>query len=335
MGSTSVEKTEDELHNENDEILREQHDNGEASRSSRASQRCHLRSSRHLPHLHSLLLGFQTSLAHNFRRTLTEMASEGGGKSFARRDRLREIEVKVQKWWEEKDVFTSEPGDKPPQPGAGMANAGNLKKAHDLFDQLPLRESLPKRDVNVHKPFDEMLERDVQELFSIMREKTTPSSFPSSKNSCSLVHVYPRSIPSFVPISNHKDSAVSRSPIFMTEEHNNLASSSTRLGWKPTSDSFTFGSFRSKGALSAPGLRTNGLHQRPFLQRTLSKWLLEIISPLLPIILRNGEDLRHHLLVVNSLVEIFPSSSASPFSPPSISNFTGTQFSSYAHRDGK
>nr|KYP67153.1 Leucyl-tRNA synthetase, cytoplasmic [Cajanus cajan] len=44
------------------------------------------------------------------------MASEGG-KSFARRDRLREIESKVQKWWEEKEVFRAEPGEKPPSPG--------------------------------------------------------------------------------------------------------------------------------------------------------------------------------------------------------------------------
>ncbi|MED6176283.1 hypothetical protein PIB30_086621 [Stylosanthes scabra] len=46
------------------------------------------------------------------------MAAEPeSGKSFARRDRLREIEVKVQKWWQENDVFRSEPGEKPPQPG--------------------------------------------------------------------------------------------------------------------------------------------------------------------------------------------------------------------------
>ena len=45
------------------------------------------------------------------------MASEGGNKSFARRDRLREIESNVQKWWEEKDVFRAEPGEKPPSPG--------------------------------------------------------------------------------------------------------------------------------------------------------------------------------------------------------------------------
>ncbi|KAI4315242.1 hypothetical protein L6164_028072 [Bauhinia variegata] len=44
------------------------------------------------------------------------MATEGG-KSFARRDRLREIEVKVQKWWEEDDVFRAEPCTKPPEPG--------------------------------------------------------------------------------------------------------------------------------------------------------------------------------------------------------------------------
>ncbi|GAU23734.1 hypothetical protein TSUD_128380 [Trifolium subterraneum] len=44
------------------------------------------------------------------------MATEGA-KSFVRRDRLREIESKVQKWWEEKEVFKSEPGDKPPESG--------------------------------------------------------------------------------------------------------------------------------------------------------------------------------------------------------------------------
>lgn len=47
---------------------------------------------------------------------ISDMASDGG-KKFARRDRLREIEVKVQQWWEEKQVFKSEPGDKPPEPG--------------------------------------------------------------------------------------------------------------------------------------------------------------------------------------------------------------------------
>ena len=44
------------------------------------------------------------------------MASEDG-KSFARWDKLREIEVKVQKWWDEKDIFKAEPWEKPPSPG--------------------------------------------------------------------------------------------------------------------------------------------------------------------------------------------------------------------------
>ncbi|XP_057429690.1 leucine--tRNA ligase, cytoplasmic-like [Lotus japonicus] len=44
-------------------------------------------------------------------------ASDGGGKSTARRDHLREIEVKVQKWWEDSNVFAAEPGDAPPKPG--------------------------------------------------------------------------------------------------------------------------------------------------------------------------------------------------------------------------
>ncbi|XP_019423387.1 PREDICTED: leucine--tRNA ligase, cytoplasmic-like isoform X2 [Lupinus angustifolius] len=62
------------------------------------------------------ILSLQTSLSHRFIRHFTDMASEGG-KSFARRDRLREIEAKVQVWWEESDIFRSEPGDKPPEPG--------------------------------------------------------------------------------------------------------------------------------------------------------------------------------------------------------------------------
>ncbi|XP_054824535.1 leucine--tRNA ligase, cytoplasmic isoform X2 [Prosopis cineraria] len=49
-------------------------------------------------------------------RQITSMATESG-KSFARRDRLREIEVMVRKWWEEKDVFRAEPCEKPPEPG--------------------------------------------------------------------------------------------------------------------------------------------------------------------------------------------------------------------------
>ncbi|XP_058735423.1 leucine--tRNA ligase, cytoplasmic-like [Vicia villosa] len=44
------------------------------------------------------------------------MAKDGGNK-FARRDRLREIEAKVQQWWEQEQVFKSEPGEKPPEPG--------------------------------------------------------------------------------------------------------------------------------------------------------------------------------------------------------------------------
>ncbi|KAF2293936.1 hypothetical protein GH714_005832 [Hevea brasiliensis] len=43
------------------------------------------------------------------------MAADGA-KSFARRDRLLEIEQKVRGWWDEKDVFRAEPGKKPPEP---------------------------------------------------------------------------------------------------------------------------------------------------------------------------------------------------------------------------
>ncbi|PON97504.1 Leucyl-tRNA synthetase, class Ia, archaeal/eukaryotic cytosolic [Trema orientale] len=47
---------------------------------------------------------------------LSDMAAEGG-KSFARRDRLLEIEAQVQNWWEEAHVFRAEACENPPQPG--------------------------------------------------------------------------------------------------------------------------------------------------------------------------------------------------------------------------
>ena len=45
-----------------------------------------------------------------------DMAGEGG-KSFARRDRLLQIEHDVRKWWDEEDVFRAESCEKPPEPG--------------------------------------------------------------------------------------------------------------------------------------------------------------------------------------------------------------------------
>lgn len=45
-----------------------------------------------------------------------DMAEETG-KSFARRDRLLEIESQVQKWWSEGEVFRAEPKDSPPKAG--------------------------------------------------------------------------------------------------------------------------------------------------------------------------------------------------------------------------
>ncbi|KAL5787066.1 hypothetical protein ACOSP7_004015 [Xanthoceras sorbifolium] len=44
------------------------------------------------------------------------MAAEGG-KSFARRDRLLEIESKVKTWWDENDIFRAESCEKPPEKG--------------------------------------------------------------------------------------------------------------------------------------------------------------------------------------------------------------------------
>ncbi|OMP09698.1 Aminoacyl-tRNA synthetase, class Ia [Corchorus olitorius] len=44
------------------------------------------------------------------------MATEGG-KSFARRDKLLEIESKARVRWDEGDVFKAEAHENPPQPG--------------------------------------------------------------------------------------------------------------------------------------------------------------------------------------------------------------------------
>ncbi|CAH9084270.1 unnamed protein product [Cuscuta epithymum] len=55
-------------------------------------------------------------------RSFCEIASgenmaEESGKSYARRDKLLEIESEVQKMWEEGDVFRADPKDSPPLPG--------------------------------------------------------------------------------------------------------------------------------------------------------------------------------------------------------------------------
>lgn len=46
-----------------------------------------------------------------------EMDDEIGGKSFARRDQLLEIESQVQKWWEEGDVFKADSKAEAPKSG--------------------------------------------------------------------------------------------------------------------------------------------------------------------------------------------------------------------------
>jgi leucyl-tRNA synthetase len=51
------------------------------------------------------------------------MASESGnvategGKSFARRDSLLQIERDVREWWEKEYIFRAEPRERPPEPG--------------------------------------------------------------------------------------------------------------------------------------------------------------------------------------------------------------------------
>lgn len=55
-------------------------------------------------------------LSQRYSVTLSGNMAENP-KSFARRDRLLEIESKVQSWWEENDVFKSESQEQPPGPG--------------------------------------------------------------------------------------------------------------------------------------------------------------------------------------------------------------------------
>jgi len=63
---------------------------------------------------------FYLSFTLNCLFVLSDMATASSNeikKCFGRRDRLREIESKVKKWWEEEDVFKSEPCENPPKPG--------------------------------------------------------------------------------------------------------------------------------------------------------------------------------------------------------------------------
>ncbi|KAJ1387818.1 putative endoplasmic reticulum calcium ATPase [Sesbania bispinosa] len=69
---------------------------------------------------------------------------------------------------------------------------------------------------------------------------------------------------------------------------------------------------RSMNSLTNNTRKREMLRDPPFLRRTISKWIHEIVSLLLPIILKNGEDLRCHLLVVNLTVEILPHLQQSP-----------------------
>ncbi|XP_020092205.1 leucine--tRNA ligase, cytoplasmic-like isoform X2 [Ananas comosus] len=43
--------------------------------------------------------------------------TEGGGRSYARRDLLLKIQSEIQNYWEENKIFEAEPGVKPPEPG--------------------------------------------------------------------------------------------------------------------------------------------------------------------------------------------------------------------------
>ncbi|XP_010692415.2 leucine--tRNA ligase, cytoplasmic isoform X1 [Beta vulgaris subsp. vulgaris] len=56
--------------------------------------------------------------------TISANSMAEGGKSFVRRDRLLEIESKVRTWWDQHDVFVSEPGEQPP--GDGEKFFGNF-----------------------------------------------------------------------------------------------------------------------------------------------------------------------------------------------------------------
>ncbi|OVA12729.1 Aminoacyl-tRNA synthetase [Macleaya cordata] len=54
---------------------------------------------------------------HHMVGVITPSNEMEGGKSFAKRDRLLEIEAKVRKWWDEEDVFNAESCEKPPEKG--------------------------------------------------------------------------------------------------------------------------------------------------------------------------------------------------------------------------
>ncbi|KAL7109721.1 hypothetical protein ACP275_06G193100 [Erythranthe tilingii] len=61
------------------------------------------------------------------------------GKSFARRDRLLEIESQVRKWWSDDDVFRSDPDESPP----------NRVKSSSAPLPLPLHERQSPRGPRV------------------------------------------------------------------------------------------------------------------------------------------------------------------------------------------
>ncbi|KAL0358627.1 UNVERIFIED_CONTAM: Leucine--tRNA ligase, cytoplasmic [Sesamum angustifolium] len=63
--------------------------------------------------------------------------AEESGKSFARRDRLLEIESQVQKWWLEGDVFRAEAKDSPPKDGEKFF-ADKLTREIEKFGNPPV-----------------------------------------------------------------------------------------------------------------------------------------------------------------------------------------------------
>ncbi|KAG9145213.1 hypothetical protein Leryth_008994 [Lithospermum erythrorhizon] len=60
---------------------------------------------------------FTNSISRFCSLVSEDIMAEDSGRSFARRNQLLEIESRVHNWWNEGDVFRSEPKDSPPKPG--------------------------------------------------------------------------------------------------------------------------------------------------------------------------------------------------------------------------
>ncbi|KAG6401904.1 hypothetical protein SASPL_138772 [Salvia splendens] len=77
--------------------------------------------------------------------------AEETGKSFARRDRLLEIESQVQKWWSEGDVFRADAKDSPPKAGEKLRGANVLLPFGFHCTGMPIKASADKLTREIEK----------------------------------------------------------------------------------------------------------------------------------------------------------------------------------------